>query len=413
MRRQPFHGWAVLAAAFVIITLAIGTLFTLGVFLKPIEDGMGWSRSSIGAVGLLNWIVMGLGGILAGYLSDRLGTRVVVLVGGGLLGLGLVLASQAREIWQFYLTFGVMVGGGVSAFYVPLTVLAVKWFEGRRGLAAAIVSSGNGFGILALSPLSRWLINQFDWRTALLLLGDLAWFVVIPSAFLLRKAPDTAASTGNPGAGAARAGRSTVASAGGSIFRAWPVWAIGLTHFACCAAHSGPIFHMVSHAIDQGVAGMAAATLLGVSGLASIVGRLGTGLLADRFGVKQTLITMLLLQALMIPLYLFAHDLGALHALGLAFGVAYGGVMPLYALVTRDYFGEKIMGTAYGVVFFVSCIGMGLGSYAGGLIHDALGSYQWLFLGSLAVGGMAVVLAVTLRPPALVTTAAPARSLAV
>ena len=191
------------------------------------------------------------------------------------------------------------------------------------------------------------------------------------------------------------------------------MWAIGLTHFACCAAHSGPIFHMVSHAIDQGVAGMAAATLLGVSGLASIVGRLGTGLLADRFGVKQTLISMLLLQALMIPLYLFAHDLGALHALGLAFGVAYGGVMPLYALVTREYFGEKIMGTAYGVVFFVSCIGMGLGSYAGGLIHDALGSYQWLFLGSLAVGGMAVVLAATLRPPALVTAAAPARSLAV
>ena len=412
MRRRPFHGWAVLAAAFVIITLAIGTLFTLGVFLKPIEDGMGWSRSSIGAVGLLNWIVMGLGGILAGYLSDRLGTRVVVLAGGGLLGLGLVLASQVRELWQFYLTFGVMVGGGVSAFYVPLTVLAVKWFEDRRGLAAGVVSSGNGFGILALSPLSRWLINQFDWRTALLLLGDLAWLVVIPSAFLLRKAPDTAAPVGNPGAAASRAGRSNLASAGGSIFRAWPVWAIGLTHFACCAAHSGPIFHMVSHAIDQGVAGMAAATLLGVSGLASIVGRLTTGLVADRFGVKQTLISMLLLQALMIPLYLFAHDLGALHALGLAFGVAYGGVMPLYALVTREYFGEKIMGTAYGVVFFVSCIGMGLGSYAGGLIHDALGSYQWLFLGSLAVGGMAVVLAVTLRPPAVVGAAAPARSLA-
>src|SRR2546426_4795197 len=372
MRRQPFHGWAVLAAAFVIISLAIGTLFTLGVFLKPIEDGMGWSRSSIGAVGLLNWIVMGLGGIVAGYLSDRLGTRVVVLVGGGLLGLGLVLASQAREIWQFYLTFGFMVGGGVSAFYVPLTVLAVKWFEGRRGLAAAIVSSGNGFGVLALSPLSRWLINQFDWRTALLLLGDLAWLVVIPSAFLLRKAPDTAAPTGNPAAGVPRAGRSEAVSAGGSIFRAWPVWAIGLTHFACCAAHSGPIFHMVSHAIDQGVAGMAAATLLGVSGLASIVGRIGTGLVADRFGGKQTLISMLMLQALMIPLYVFAHDLGALHALGLAFGVAYGGVMPLYALVTPDYFGGKIMGAAHGVVFFVSCIGMGVGSYARGLLHHAL-----------------------------------------
>ncbi len=413
MKREFFYGWVVLAAAFVIITLSIGTLFTLGIFLKPIEDGMGWSRSSIGAIGLLNWIVMGLGGVVAGYLSDRLGTRVVVLAGGALLGLGLVLSSQVREIWQFYLTFGVMVGGGVSAFYVPLTVLAVKWFEGRRGLAAAIVSAGNGFGILALSPLSRWLINQFDWRTALLLLGDLAWLVVIPSALFLRNAPGAAAPAGNPAAGTARAGRSGVASGAGSVFRAWPVWAIGLTHFACCAAHSGPIFHMVSHAMDQGVASMVAATLLGVSGLSSIFGRIATGLVADRFGAKQTLVTMLSLQAVMISLYLFARDLGALYALGLAFGVAYGGVMPLYPLVTREYFGEKIMGTAYGVVFFVSCIGMGLGSYAGGLIHDQLGSYQWLFLGSLAVGGMAVVLAVTLRPPALARAPVAARSLAV
>ncbi len=398
--RRIFYGWVVLAAAFAIITLSIGTLFTLAVFMKPMEDAMGWSRSSIGAIGLLNWIVMGLGGILTGYLSDRLGTRVVVLAGGGILGLGLVLSSQVREIWQFYLTFGVMVGGGVSAFYVPLTVLAVKWFEGRRGLAAAIVSAGNGFGILALSPLSRWLINQFDWRMALLILGDLAWLVVIPAALLLRNAPGAAIRVENP---------ATVEgwSGSGSIFRAWPVWAIGITHFACCAAHSGPIFHMVSHAIDQGVAGMAAATLLGVSGLSSISGRIATGLVADRLGTKPTLVTMLSLQAVMIALYLFARDVGALYALGLAFGVAYGGVMPLYALVTREYFGERILGTAYGVVFFISCIGMGLGAWAGGVIHDALGSYQWLFLGSMAVGGMAVVLAVTLRPPAPAPSGAP------
>ena len=388
-----------------IITLSIETLFTLGVFSKPIEDGMGWSRSSIGAIGLLNWIVMGLGGIVAGYLSDRLGTRAVVLVGGGLLGLGLVLSSQVQQIWQFYLTFGVMVGGGVSAFYVPLTVLAIKWFEGRRGLAAAIVSAGNGFGILALSPLSRWLINQFDWRIALLLLGNLAWLLVIPSALFLKSAPGSGSATRVP--------RAEPGDAAPSIFRAWPVWAIGITHFACCAAHSGPIFHMVSHAIDQGAASMAAATVLGVSGLSSIFGRIATGIVADRVGTKRTLISMLALQAVTIPLYLFARDVGALYALGLVFGVAYGGVMPLYALVTREYFGEKIMGTAYGVVFFVSCIGMGLGSYAGGVIHDALGTYQWLFLGSLAVGSMGVLLAMTLRPPNPTPAAAPVPGLAV
>jgi MFS family permease len=395
MRPAPFYGWVVLGAAFAIIALSIGTLFTLGVFLKPIEESMGWSRSSIGAVGLLNWLVMGLGGVVAGYLSDRFGTRVVVLVGGALLGLGLVLSSQVSEAWQLYVTFGVLVGAGVSAFYVPLTVLAIRWFDGRRGLAAAIVSAGNGLGIMALSPLSRWLINELDWRIAFVVLGDLAWLIVIPCALFLKPSPTAAPA---PGWASGRAG---VAAPVGQILVSWPIWAIALTHFACCAAHSGPIFHLVSHAIDQGVGSMAAASILGVSGLSSIVGRVGSGIVADRLGVKRTLIVMLAAQAVLIPLYLTATGEGSLWGLSLVFGVAYGGVMPLYAVITREYFGEAIMGTAYGWVFFISCIGMGLGSFAGGAIYDALGSYQGLFVGSFAVGAMAVLLAATLRPPAL------------
>jgi MFS family permease len=400
MTRPFFYGWVVLGSAFLIITLSIGTLFTLGVFLSPLAEAMGWSRSSISGISLLNWAVMGLGSFVAGYLSDRFGTRVVVVAGGGLLGLGLLLSSQVQELWQLYLTFGVLVGGGVSAFYVPLTVTAVKWFGARRGLAAAVVSAGIGFGILTLSPLSRWLINLTDWRMALLILGDLSWLIVIPFALLLRPAPGDIAPAAPRAARAAGGAGPAASPGGGSVVRAWPFWAIGLTHFACCAAHSGPIFHMVSHVIDQGVAGMAAATVLGVSGLSSIFGRLATGLAADRFGAKRTLLTMLALQAAMIVLYVFVRDLGAFYALAVAFGIAYGGVMPLYALVTREYFGERIMGTAYGAVFFISSIGMGLGSYAGGVIHDALGSYRWLFLGSFLVAASAVALAMALRPPA-------------
>jgi len=279
-------------------------------------------------------------------------------------------------------------------------------------LAAAIVSAGNGFGILALSPLSRWLINQFDWRTALLILGDLAWIVVIPTAFLLRGAPhttrraDTRPTIGVPN------GLAGAAKGGTSIFLAWPVWAIGVTHFACCATHSGPIFHMVSHAIDKGVAGMPAAALLGMSGLSSILGRVGAGVVADRYGAKQTLVAMLTFQAAIVALYLVAHDLATLTVLGLVFGVAYGAVMPLYAVVTREYFGEKILGTAYGIVFFISCIGMGLGSWGGGVIHDALGTYQWLFIASTAIGLMAVIMGITLRPPIRVVSRTPVDRLA-
>ena len=116
MAPRPRYAWIVLGASFAIITMAIGTLFTLGVFLVPIEQSLGWSRASIGAISFFNWFVMGLGGLIAGYLSDRFGTRVVVLCGGALLGSGLVLSSRVTEPWQFYVTFGALVGGGVSCF---------------------------------------------------------------------------------------------------------------------------------------------------------------------------------------------------------------------------------------------------------------------------------------------------------
>jgi predicted MFS family arabinose efflux permease len=382
------YGWVVLGAAFFIITMAIGTLFTLGIFQQPLETSMGWTRSSIGAISLLSWLVMGVGSFAAGFLSDRFGVRVVVLTGGVLLAAGLFLSSRVTELWQFYVTFGVLVGAGVSCFYVPLTVTAMRWFETRRGMAAAVVSSGNGLGILALSPLARWLINAYDWRTALVLVAELSALVVIPAAFLLRDPDRSPTEDGD----ADPAGTQ-------SVFTRWPFWAIVFTHFGCCTAHSGPIFHMVSHAIDQGVPAMAAAGALGISGLTSILGRVGTGLVADRVGVKRTLLVALALQASVIFLYLFARDQDTVYGLASIFGVAYGGAMPLYAVVTREYFGERGVGTAYGFIFFISCIGMGLGSYAGGTIHDTLGSYAWLFIGSGLIGGMAFVLATTLRRP--------------
>ena len=142
-----------------------------------------------------------------------------------LLGLGLVLSSYVQQVWQLYVTFGLLVGAGVSAFYVPLTVLAIKWFEGRRGMAAAVVSAGNGLGILALAPLSRWLINEFDWRVAFLVLGNLAWVVVLPSALLLRApAGGQPAGSGQPSGGLPSSSSSLSECGGPEMAPALPQW---------------------------------------------------------------------------------------------------------------------------------------------------------------------------------------------
>jgi MFS family permease len=402
---RVFYGWIVVAASAAIVCVGMGSLFSLGVFLKPMAESMGWSRGAISSVALLNWIAMGLGSFFWGALSDRIGTRAVAVAGGLLLGLGLVLSSQVQALWQLNLTFGVMVGFAVGAFYAPLTSTATKWFTVRRGLAVGLVSSGIGVGILAIAPLARALTSAWDWRVALLVIGDLAWIVVVPVALLIREQPADMGAAAMGGA-AARTGRDYSPR---QVLATPQFWAIALTHFACCAAHSGPIFHMVTHAIDQGIGPMAAAAAFGVSGLSSIAGRLGGGLLADRFGAKKTLLGGLAVQAAMIVLYLYVREIGPFYALAVVFGVAYGGVMPLYALVTREYFGEKVMGAAYGAVFLISTLGMGLGSFAGGVLYDRLGSYTWLYAGSFAIGAAAVGLALTFRAPRALPVAVPAR----
>ena len=138
--------------------------------------------------------------------------------------------------------------------------------------------------------------------------------------------------------------------------------AIALTYFACCAAHSGPIFHMVTNAIDHGVSAMAATTVLSVAGLASLGGKIICGLIADRVGAKRTLVVGLAIQAVAVSLYVFTRELASFYALAIMFGFAYGGVMPLYAILVREYFGARIMGTIFGAVASVSTLGHGAGA---------------------------------------------------
>jgi len=188
--------------------------------------------------------------------------------------------------------------------------------------------------------------------------------------------------------------------------------AIALAFFACCAAHSGPIFHMITHAIDHGVAAMAATTVLSVAGLASLGGRIVCGLIADRIGAKPMLVIGLSMQAIAVSLYVFTNSLGSFYALSVLFGFSYGGVMPLYAILIREYFGARIMGTTFGAVSAVSTLGMALGPWAGGFFYDALGGYFWLYLGSFGIGLGAVAIAFTFRPPRRQPAALPSRCLA-
>jgi MFS family permease len=258
--------------------VGLGAMLSLAVFLQPISTAMGWSRSGVSAAATIDFLCMGFAAFFWGTLSDRLGTRIVVLAGSLLLGTGLIAASQATSLWQFQLAFGVLIGIAAGSFYAPMVAVASAWIEQHRSLAVALVSAGMGVSPLTVAPFASWLITAYDWRTAMLVIGDLVWLVIIPAAFLVRNPPAAAASA---------AGHVTAATAGpdltiGQVVRTPQFAAIALTHFACCAAHSGPIFHTVSYAIGCGLPMVAAVTIYSMEGAAGLGGRLLFGVAAYR-----------------------------------------------------------------------------------------------------------------------------------
>lgn len=384
------YGWTIVGIGALMTCVSIGSMMSLAVFLAPISETTGWSRGGVSATATLNFLFMGVAGFLWGAISDRYGTRIVVLCGAVLLGVALVAASQATSLWQFQLVFGVLVGIAVGSFYAPMIAAASAWVDTHRSLAVALVSAGMAVAPMTVAPIAGWLMTTYDWRFAMMTIGIGASALLIPAALMIRR-PQAA---GAPG-GRTAVGTTDVHMTATQAFRTPQFITLALAHFACCACHSGPIFHMVTYATVCGIAPMAAVSVYSVAGISGLGGRLALGTLADRIGAKPVLVGGLFVQALAVATYLAVGQLGEFYALSVIFGIAYGGVMPLYAILVREYFGEKIMGTVFGAVSMVASLGMALGPWAGGLVFDAFNSYQWLYVGSFSIGLAAVAVALS------------------
>ncbi|MBN6150147.1 MFS transporter [Xanthomonas sp. AmX2] len=379
------RNWPLVAAGALMGCVAVGTVFSLAVLLGPMSAATGWSRAGLSSAMTLAFLSMGVAGFGWGILSDRFGPRAVVLAGSLLLGLACVLASRATSLLQFQLAYGVLLGAAAASFFAPVIAATAASFERRRNLAVSLVSAGMGVAPMTLSPLVAWLVSEHDWRTTLLIVGALAWTLTLPAAWFVRSACAAKAASDDGGA--------TQTLSAGQALRSRPFIVLATTFFACCAAHSGPIFHTVSYAIGCGLSVTAAVTIYSMEGAAGLGGRLLFGVLADRVGAKPVLVAGLLVQALAAAAYLQASQLGGFYAVAIVFGVAYGGTMPLYASLAREAFGPRILGTVLGAASLLSSLGMALGPLAGGWLYDRYGSYTWLYLGSMAVGLGAVAIA--------------------
>lgn len=383
------YGWVVVAAGALITCVAMGAMFALPVYLQPMAEETGWSRAGISAAMTVGFIVMGIAGFAWGTLSDRIGARPVVLIASVLLGAGLILGSQASDILMFQFAYGGLVGAAGGAFFAPIISATLGWFDKNRSLAVSLVSIGGGIAPMVITPFASLLIQTYGWRSAMLSIAIGALVVIIPAALLIRRAPTVVEA---PPAAASQA-KPRQASSGWSALRTPQFIVLATVFFLCCAAHSGPIFHTVSYAMICGASALAAASIYSVEGLAGLFGRVIFGVLADRLGVRRVIVAGLALQAVGIYVYIYVSELPQFYLLAAVLGLAYGGVMPLYSVLARDYFSPRVMGTVLGGMAMTSSIGMAFGPVGGGWLYDTFGTYHWLYIASAGIGLAAAALA--------------------
>ena len=307
-----------------------------------------------------------------------------------------MIASRAPNLLVFQLAYGGLVGGSGGAFFAPLISATLGWFDKRRSLAVSLVSVGGGIAPMIVTPFSSELISTYGWRSAMLYIAIGATVLLIPTAMLIRRAPlAPEAPVATPQAAGPKASRSPALAA----LRSPQFIVLAVTFFLCCGSHSGPIFHTVSYAEICGASALAAASIYSVEGVAGLFGRLLFATAADRFGVRPVIVAGLAIQAVGIYLYIYVSALPHFYMLAVVLGMVYGGVMPLYSVLAREYFSQNVMGTVLGGITMTSSIGMAFGPIGGGWLFDTFGTYHWLYIASAGIGIAAAAMALAFPPP--------------
>jgi MFS family permease len=393
IEKQSQYRWVIVAAGGLLGCVAIGCMFALPVFIIPISEATGWSRTGISGAMTIGFLTMAVGSMVWGPLSDTYGPRAVVLTGAFLLTASLILLSFATSLLAFQLIFGVLIGGSMAAFFAPMMAAVTGWFDTQRSLAVSLVSAGMGMAPVTMSPLAGWLISHYDWRTSYQIMAVIAALILIPAALLMRRPPALENAADGAGDLPEQHGMTTK-----QALLSYPFMILALTNFFCCATHSGPIFHTVSYAIACGIPAMTAITIYSVEGIAGMGGRIGFGFLGDKLGAKNLLAAGLLIQAFGALGYFFASSLASFYAVAILFGFVYAGTMPLYAVIARENFPLRMMGTIIGGTSMAGSLGMATGPLFGGWIFDTTGNFGWLYIACFGMGIGAFLIALMFRP---------------
>ena len=364
------HGsWLAAGITLALLSVSYGSPLLIVVGLKPITESLHTNREVVALAAALSWVGTGLGGILMGWVADRIGIRRTVIFGAVNIAAGLLLSSTGK-IWAIYIGHGLLLGLlGNGAMFPPLMVYVSRWFEARRGTALALISSGQYIAGMIWPSVFQHGIAIYGWEWTMIAYAAVVVVTIPPLAALyLHPAPETPLPSVLEGRGRAKP----------TVFGMPPNLVLGMlcaAGFCCCVPMALPQSHLVAFCSDVGISAVQGAAMLSVLQACAFVSRQFWGWLADRVGGLPTLLAGSACQALAIGAFMLTQNEVGLFAVSAAFGLGFSGIVPAYVLIVRELFPSSEASWRVPMVLFVSMGGMAFGSWWAGALYDHFGFY--------------------------------------
>ena len=365
--------WIAASLALLILAVGFGAPLIVVVGLKPIQQSLGVDRSVIALAGSLTWIGTGLGGILMGWMADRIGIRAATSIGGVMTAAGLVVAASG-SVWGLYIGHGLLIGLlGNGAMYAPLLIYVSRWFDRRRGTALALISSGQYVAGVVWPPLFQRGIGAFGWQDTMLAFAGVTLLLILPlTLFTLRPAPE-------PIRIAASAGRSRQAPRTLGLPANVVQAMLCLAGFFCCVPMALPMAHLVAYCGDLGISAGQGAAMLSVLLASAFISRQFWGWFGDRAGGLRAVLAGSACQCVAIACFLLTQNEAGLFLVSAGFGLGFAGIIPSYALAIRELFPSSEASWRVPTLLFTAMTGMAFGSWLGGALYDHYGTYAPAF----------------------------------
>ena len=366
------------------------------------------TRTTSSGIFSVSMILCGFIAILGGWAMDRYGPRKIGLLMGSFMGLSFLMTSQVNSSWQFYVSYSLLLSLGTGSIYTLVNSTSSRWFMKKRGFVVGITSAGGGMGIILVAPFATYLISNYDWRRAFIVLGLISWAVIAVSSSFLKKDPrDMGLFPDGEKANGFPAGKEKDESGPRShdlslaqASRMGNFWSLGFTWVLLSLSLHMVVVHVVPYAIERGFSPMKAAFILSLMGFANIPGRLMVGKLSDTLGRKALGVLCVFIQFLILLLLIWAWEMWTFYAFAILFGFLWGGSGTVTTVLIGDIFGTYSLGSIMGIMSSGWALGAALGPALGGVIFDTTGHYFPAFAtGAATLLVAAMFIAIVRLPP--------------